>query len=445
MLVEFSVQNFLSYGKEVNFSMVAANTVKEMEDDPKYSNVYTISENSRLRILKIGAIYGANASGKSNIIKAMAFFRKMVIKSCSDEDLLKDIDHKCFLFEKEYRDQPIAMEMVFIINGIRYRYGFEIKEKKIFSEWLLMRMIDNPRESTCFTRENNVIKINSKVFKKAGALKEKTRDNALFLTTTAQFNVEMSKTIRDWFSTKLYIVSAPNPSPVYTGKMFMNDGQFKQQILDFVKLIDIGIDDIGVKDSSLDEIQVSNDVRKIAEILAKMEDKQEPWRVMKISSAHTVYDGKNVIGTEILQFDSESFGTEKVFALLGPWFNCLRNGGTLIVDEYGASLHTQLAFELVRLFQSALNSGNAQLIFATHNTNLLRKDLLRRDQIWFVEKDKYGNSDLYSLVEYKINQAQSVRNDASYQKDYLAGKYGAIPYFGDIDKFIKDYSDEYQG
>ena len=110
----------------------------------------------------------------------------------------------------------------------------------------------------------------------------------------------------------------------------------------------------------------------------------------------------------------------------------------MVVDEFGASIHTKLSLELVRLFQSGLNRANAQLIFTTHDTNLLRRDLLRRDQIWFAEKDQHGVSDLYSLVEYKINQATSVRNDASFEKDYLLGKYGAIPYFGNIERFIAE-------
>ena len=138
----------------------------------------------------------------------------------------------------------------------------------------------------------------------------------------------------------------------------------------------------------------------------------------------------------------ESLGTNKLFALLGPWFDTLKNGGVLIVDEYGASLHTQLSLKLINLFHSKMNLYGAQLIMSTHDTNLLRKDLLRRDQIWFVEKDKLGSSDLYSLVEYKVNQATSVRNDASFEKDYLLGKYGAIPYFGNIEKFITDYGKE---
>lgn len=145
------------------------------------------------------------------------------------------------------------------------------------------------------------------------------------------------------------------------------------------------------------------------------------------------------MGNESLNFKFESLGTTKLFALLGPFFDTIQNGGVLIIDEFGTSLHTQLSVELLKLFYSTMNVLGAQLIITTHDTNLLRKDLLRRDQIWFAEKSSEGVSDLYSLVEYKINQANSVRNDASFSKDYLLGRYGAIPYFGNIDKFIKEY------
>ncbi|MCD8295972.1 MAG: ATP-binding protein [Prevotella sp.] len=440
MLVEFSFQNCFSFCNEANFSMVAANTVKEMEGDSQYSNV-TALEDTSLRILRIGAIYGANASGKTNVLRAISFFRDMIIGSFVNETLLENSDSLHFLFVIEQQEQPLSFEMIFIVNDTRFRYGFEIKDKKIHTEWLFMRLLDNARESYCFTRENNAIKINAKVFKGANKLIVNTRDNALFLSTTAQFNVEISKIIKDWFATKLQVIVAPNVNTHFTANKFMKNEWMRQHILDFIKLIDLGIEDMSVKERNIDNISKqmspkSNDI--------KIGTQNNSVKAIDISTVHSVYKGNEVIQQLSLPFEMESFGTTKIFSLLGPWFDCLKNGGTLIVDEFGASIHTQLAIQLIRLFQSSLNTHGAQLIISTHNTNLLRKDLLRRDQIWFVEKDKQGVSDLYSLVEYKINQAQSVRNDASYQKDYLIGKYGAIPYFGNIEKFITDYSDGIQ-
>ena len=223
----------------------------------------------------------------------------------------------------------------------------------------------------------------------------------------------------------------------------------RERILNFIKIIDLGIQDIAVKENFIDNLSDSTTIPNdplLKKIVGGISEAMNPSgnkiRELNILAMHNKYEGDNVVDKVTLPFQNESIGTVKIFALLGPWLDTLANGGILIVDEFGASIHTKLALELIRLFQSKLNNGDAQLIVATHDTNLLRKDLLRRDQIWFAEKDERGISDLYSLVEYKINQATSVRNDATFSKDYLHGKYGAIPYFGNIEKFIADYSVE---
>ena len=443
MIVEFSFQNFMSFPHEATFSMAASNTVKEMEDSNGYSNVVQLKD-ADLKLLKVGAVYGANASGKSNLISAISFFKLMVINSFLDENILKDSAKIKFLLSTEGQSSPASFEMIFIIKDTRYRYGFEIKDDAVQTEWLFKRSLDASRESYCFTRENGEIKINSKTFKGAGRLESKTRSNALFLSTSAQFNVETSMEIKDWFNTQLHILVAPEQPMQFTARQFMTDDWMKQRVLNFIRLIDLGIEDLNVSERTID---MNNDtearLRQISIELARMinPDNKELKR-LDISASHSVYNGDELVRKQSFPFELESLGTNKIFSLLGPWFDCLRDGGTLVVDEFGASLHTHLAMEMIRLFQSQMNSNGAQLIVTTHDTNLLRRDLLRRDQIWFVEKDRKGESDLYSLVEYKINQAQSVRNDASYQKDHLVGKYGAIPYFGNIEQFITDYSDD---
>ena len=145
------------------------------------------------------------------------------------------------------------------------------------------------------------------------------------------------------------------------------------------------------------------------------------------------------LGNAVLDFNLESKGTQKLFSLLGPLLDTLEKGRILVIDELDSRLHPLLTMELVKLFHSKFNKKNAQLIFASHDTNLLRKDIFRRDQIWFAEKDEFGASDIYSLVEYKINQATAVRNDASFEKDYLLGKYGGVPFFGDIQNFLNEF------
>ncbi|MBR1433711.1 MAG: ATP-binding protein, partial [Bacteroidales bacterium] len=275
-----------------------------------------------------------------------------------------------------------------------------------------------------------------------------TRDNALFLSTAAQFNVSGAILIKNWFVNKFNILSGINDNTLnYTAIQYLKNPNMRSRILDFIKLIDIGIQDISVTENiieSFSESRMIPDDPLIQKILGSISDSMVSSggkiKELDILSSHNKYEGEKIVEKTYLPFRNESIGTIKIFALLGPWLETLHKGGVLVIDDFGSSIHTKLALELMRLFQSKLNNGEAQLIVTTHDTNLLRKDVLRRDQIWFVEKDAKGVSDVYSLLEYRVNQASCVRNDASFSKDYLLGKYGAIPYFGNIEKFISDYS-----
>jgi AAA15 family ATPase/GTPase len=403
--------------------MVASNPVKELEgENDDLNNVFTAG---KVKYLKSAVIYGANGSGKSNLFSAINFFRKLILES-SKESLAEDeIKTTPFLFSSATENQPSSFEMIFMIDKTRYRYGFEASRKEIVSEWLFFLNIEgSTRESNCFIREYQEIKINSKTFKEGKGVETRTRKNALFLSSVAQWNGEKSIFIQNWFKDNINSLSGTtNDTLIYTIKQFLENPLFRKNILNFIKLIDSGIEDIRIEQRN-------------------SENKNTGRKEVIISSYHKKYDETmNLIDLAELKFGLESSGTQKLFALLGPWFDTLENGSILIIDEFGSNLHTKLSIELIKIFQSKMNTTNAQLIFASHDTNLLRNDLFRRDQIWFTEKDgESGSSDLYSLVEYKINQATSVRNDASFEKDYLIGKYGAIPYFGDISRFINEFN-----
>ncbi|MCH3993802.1 MAG: ATP-binding protein [Prevotella sp.] len=441
MLVDFTFKNFRSFEKEVTFSMLAANSIKENEGcHDSYSNIQIGFGNKNY--LRAGAIYGANASGKSNVIIAMSFFKHMVLSSFSDENILENF-HDYFLFNNQSVEDPSSFEMNFIVGQKKYRYGFEIVKDNILSEWLFETDASSLRESYCFIRDKENIKVNFRIFKGTRGLKEKTRRNALFLSTTAQFNVATSMIIKEWFRKGFNILSGLDETISYTANRYIHDEKMREEILEFIKLIDLGIKDISVSDEPIDNDAMKKsllDSGMLPPAITASLEKSGQLHKLEISTYHETFNNGEGKGTVSFPFDHESLGTKKAFAFLGPWFDTLRRGGVLVVDEYGTSLHTQLAKELLRLFQSKLNQNQAQLIITTHDTNLLHRDLFRRDQIWFTEKDKFGRSDLYSLVEYKINQASSVRNDASFSRDYLAGKYGAIPFFGDIDRFINEYS-----
>lgn len=438
MLLDFTIKNFLSFQNEVSLNMLATKTVKEIESlDEEYINTWTLSETD-IRVLRTSAIYGANGSGKSNLITAMSYFKDLVLHSVVNESLIRNSQNLYYALSPTGKDTPISMQIIFTDDDVKYRYGFEIHDGKVLSEWLFSQnMSESSKESYCFKRENESIKINSKTYKGTKSIISRTRTNALFISTCADYNVQTAMRIREWFRIKFNVISGLDDTSIYTANCYMHDKEMHNKILDFIKLIDLGIEDINIE-------KIIDNNNHTDELTQNSNHNNKQINRLDIKSKHAVYKDNNIVGYAEMPFKMESLGTNKLFALLGPWFDTLKNGGVLIVDEYGASLHTQLSLKLINLFHSKINLHGAQLIISTHDTNLLRRDLLRRDQIWFVEKDKSGSSDLYSLVEYKVNQATSVRNDASFEKDYLLGKYGAIPYFGNIEKFINDYGKEEQ-
>ncbi|MCH5214113.1 MAG: ATP-binding protein [Muribaculaceae bacterium] len=443
MLVDFTLRNFLSFKEEVSFSMLAAKSVKEHDTLDSHIASNTISiPNSDSKLLKVAAIYGANGSGKSNLLSAMSFFKHMVLDSFKDDSILRKAKDLSYQFSIESHDEPNSFEMTFIIKDKRYRYGFEIFNNSVDSEWLFIKPLNSIRESYCFRREKKNITVNSKTFKGSSGIASKTRHNALFLSTCAQFNVEVSMTIKEWFRKRFNILSGFNDDTIhYTAGQYIHNADMHNRIIKFIKLIDLGINNIQIKESDVEDVPET--VNKVVNAISKnpniINSEITDIKKIEILSEHKRYNHEKWVDNLLTPFSIESLGTKKIFALLGPWFDTIINGGTLLIDEFGASFHTKLSFELIKVFQSNLNN-DAQLIITTHDTNLLRNDLFRRDQIWFAEKNEFGVSDIYSLVEYKINQANSVRNDATFNKDYLLGKYGAIPYFGNISQFLNDFS-----
>ncbi len=423
--------------------MVASTTVKECESNDGYSNV-SIMDNGK-RFLRSAAIYGANGSGKSCIIAAMDIFKSMVLQSFVDENIVNNLSRLYYRFDVDSTKEPVSMQMIFICNGERYRYGFEVGQNKVLTEWLYVLLEGSTKESYCFKREGQGIKVNPKVVKGARGVNTKTRSNALYLSTASQFNVEVAMKIKEWFRKRFNVLSGLDDTLAFTARTFMHNEVIRSQILTMIGIVDNCIKDVSVREN----VKEVNPQDPSFEILSRLRinmpsDTSKPierieQHELEIQATHSLYNDNQVVGDEALNFKFESLGTTKLFALLGPFFDTIQNGGVLIIDEFGTSLHTQLSVELLKLFHSTMNTLGAQLIITTHDTNLLRKDLLRRDQIWFAEKSPEGASDLYSLVEYKINQANSVRNDASFSKDYLLGRYGAIPYFGNIEKFIMEY------
>ncbi|WP_300641420.1 ATP-binding protein [Mastigocoleus sp. MO_188.B34] len=427
MLIEFSVGNYRSFKEKVTFSMVAT-TLSAKDKKLDRTNLFDVDED--LKLLKSAAIYGANASGKSNLAKALGFMKWFAINSSKETQSTEKINVEHFRLSTETESEPSFFEIVFVLDGQQYRYGFEANRDRVVSEWLFY--VPKVRETKLFERENNRFSI-SKTYK-ADGIQQRTRDNALFLSVSAQFNVKIAEKILEWLTSKLQIISGLNDKLYfeYTVKCLM-ENQNKHEIIELIKKLDLGIGEIEVGQT---EITVDSFPMKFPDELKELLLKGVKGKATAVNTIHKKFDSEdNYISTELFNLNQEeSKGTQKVFALAGPLVDVLKNGKILVVDELDARLHPLISIAIIQLFNSnESNPKQAQLIFMTHDTNLLSNKIFRRDQIWFTEKNRYGATDLYSLAEYKV------RNDASFESDYIKGKYGAVPYVGNLDSLTETH------
>jgi AAA15 family ATPase/GTPase len=427
MLIEFSVGNYRSFKDKVTFSMVAANIVaqdKQLDEN----NVFKVD--SDLQLLKSAAIYGANASGKSNLCKAIHFMKWFMVNSSKETQSTDKIDVEHFRLSAETENQPSFFEIVFLLDGQKYRYGFEADNIRVVSEWLFY--VPKSRETKLFERNKNKFSV-SKSYK-ANGVSQKTRNNALFLSVSAQFNVEIAENILNWLTNKLEIISGLDELFYlrYTVQC-LSKNENSNQIIELIRKLDFGINTIELEEREIPLSALPNYLSdEMKNRLSKNKNK-----VTFIKTIHRKFDsdGKYLSNESFDLSNHESKGTQKLFALAGLIFDTLKNGIVLFIDEFDASIHPLISYAIVELFNSSqTNPNNAQLIFMTHDTNLLSNKLFRKDQIWFTEKNKYGATDLYSLAEYKV------RNDASFEKDYIQGRYGAIPYIGNLSHIIDSHA-----
>lgn len=428
MLIEFTVGNYRSIRDPITLNMTAADLVSKDKRLDK-ENVFEVDD--RTRLLKSAAVYGANASGKSNLIDALSFMCSFVLTSSLETRAAARIGVEYFKLDSEMAEEPSLFEVAFICSGKRYRYGFEVNKREVVSEWLFW--VPTTREATLFVREKDHFKVSRPYAKEAKGLVPMTRPNALFLSVVSQFNGKVATELQEWFG-RLEVLSGLDEMEGrwQTIKGFTED-RYRREIVDFVRRLDLGISDIQVE---LERMPVPD--------RGSVKSESVPWRShrpevrhfvqdevglqrINIRTAHHKYDDEGkLIGTEFLNLDeNESEGTKKLFSIAGLMIDVLEEGRILIVDELDARLHPLITKAIVEMFHSStFNANNAQLIFTTHDTNLLHNKMFRRDQIWFTEKDDMGRTHLHSLVEYKV------RNDTSYEKDYIKGKYGAIPFIG---------------
>ena len=425
MIEEFSFGNFWSFRDIQTLNMTAA---KIKSKDSELDNINIFPINNDLSLLKAKAIYGANASGKSNVIKALVTFIIIIKDSVKEEKALGLIDS--FQLSTETEDKPTFFQLIFRIGKTRYRYGFEANDKSIKSEWLFST--PNKREQPLFIREGKlIVEINQTHFEE-GVMYQKLFENSEdpIFTETSMFLTHLSATGFGKLSKQIVktissisIISGLGHRGMYgIAGDSLNDSVKKKFILNFLKNADIAINDLNTV-----EITNENLPNNIEE-----EVKEDLKKGKIIVSSRTKYnaDLKSEGKSDFSFGMQESEGTKKMFELSPFIYRSIKDGTPLFIDEFDSRFHPLLTKKIVELFNSPENK-KAQLVFITHDTNLLSSDLLRRDQIDFVEKDKYGASHLYTLVEIK-----GVRNDASFEKDYIQGKYGAIPFLGDFTNLI---------
>jgi len=398
MLLEFTVGNYLSFKDKKTLSLEAA-PITEFPDN--------VIDAGNFKLLRSAVIYGANSSGKSNFLSALTKMQNIVTSSAKQTSTDR-IEVFPYLLNTITENAPSFFEILFLIENVRFRYGFEVDKDKIHSEWLFVLTVDRKKEKELFIRNEDDFDI-SKDFSEGKGIEQKTRSNGLFLSAVDQFNGTIANAIMRWFD-KFTILSGLNHEKDRSlSVLLMKDSGFKDRFKKFICDFNLGFNEIRIDESG----EESN----------------------LIFTRHNKYneDNKLVDDISFTLTSHESSGTNKLFDMAGYIWGGLFLGKVVVIDELDAKLHPLITQAIVKLFNSKeSNPQNAQLIFATHDTNLLNHGHLRRDQIYFTEKDHYEASDLYSLVEYKDIDDMKIRKDSSFEKDYIKGRYGAIPFVGDF-------------
>ncbi len=416
MIIRFSAENFLSIAEKQELTLVAS-SLKDLPES------LIKLEQSNYDLLPVAAIYGANASGKTNVVKMLHYISHAVESSHRAWEPGKGTHRSPFMFG-DWPSKPSSFEVEFARGGVRYRYGFSLDSEKILEEWLYA--YPNGKQQRWFTRSE----VPERTFsfsrelpsEKTRTIEGLTRPNSLYLSAAAQNNHESLMPVYDFLVEDLRFSFAREHLGRKTLEMCADD-RHKGLFLQYLKAADLGVQGLRIEKTDLGEVG-----KKVFSALKDALPKQDQESFEAVMSTYSrprfQHHGQGESSVE-LNFHDESDGTRAYFSLLGPVVETLESGGVLCVDELNSSLHPLLALELVRVFNDReRNPLNAQMIFNTHDTNLLDSSLLRRDQIWFTEKDSGGATHLYPLSDFKP------RKNENLERGYLQGRYGAIPFLG---------------
>ena len=421
MLIEFRVTNFRSINETQTLSLVAGSG-KELASENTFE--------SRLpgfpRLLRSAVVYGANAAGKTNLLRALQFMQGVVKTSATVSQAGGRIAHAPFKLSKATKTQPTEFEVAFADpdEGVRYEYGFSFDAERFHKEWLIADPHGRPQN--WFERTYRAAKekyewhFSTKLKGSPRVWRDATRDNALFLSTAIQLNSEQLRPVFQWFDKRLVVIGMGGSllNPALTLQLLEQpDG--KQRLLQFAHAADLGIDDLSMRKEPTAPVLVME-----GNVVREPLPAAQVATVARVTSIHKAIDGGEPVPLDI---GEESSGTQILFQSAGAWLNVLKNGEVLLYDELDTSLHPLMTRFLIRLFHGAnTNPKNAQLVFTTHDTSLLDADIFRRDQVWFIEKDKKSASKLYPLSDF------SPRKDEALERGYLRGRYGALPFIGEL-------------
>lgn len=403
MILEFSVTNFLSFKDRVTFSLLA-NTTKGLEDN------YVLLNDRK--VLKTAAIYGANASGKTNLFKVLTIVIFM-LRNSNNFDINAALPIIPFQFDNESINKPSEFEIKFIVDNVRYVYGFSADSHKVYEEFLYY--YPNGRETKIFDRtDTDKYSFSQKDERILRDIAAKNFQNKFFIATATNWNYEKTKIPYNFLSMDINTFNDLGSLRDISLREYLKNGEsLKEFALEFLKKADFNIEDYKVIETDIpDDILLA-----IPDyIKTNMSVSEKP----KIFTAFFKHKGSNPEMT----YEEESMGTQIIFCFIPFIKDALNNKKVIIVDELDKSLHPYLVEMLVQMFNdSNINKNGAQLIFNTHDTNLLKLNILRRDQIWFTEKnDSNGISDLYPLSDF------SVRKNEKIERGYMLGRYGAVPF-----------------
>lgn len=415
LLIRFEFENFKSFKDRNTLSMECVNKCRDLKE----INTFKVEKKE---LLKSALVFGANASGKSNLFKALYVMKNMVLMSVLPMNVISSIEP--YKFCTENINKPVTFEVEILIDEVIYIYGFSVQNHEVQKEWLYKNKL---RKTLLFERTSSDykdIKLYGE-FQTEEKIKERVSKKSLMLSVSAMLNNSIASKITNWFFNLEFLGILDEKSDLDLNLSYLDENpKFKDRIIEYLINADFGISDL-----KFDIEEVRNEDTVQEEMLKNEMDFDMNVKVVRkkisLNTVHKIYDDHNkVVGDiELPLIKHESNGTKKLFSMIAVMLKVLDNGGVLIIDEIDAKLHPQLVRMLIKLFNSIdSNISNAQLICSSHDILLLDEEL-RRDQIWFVNKDEYTKSELYCLCEYV-----GVRKDSKLLKKYLLGVFDAVPF-----------------